>query len=67
MSFLPVPPSVHVKQLGTDWADIHEIWYMGIFRKFVETIEVSLKFDNNNGYFTWRPMYIYDNISLKFS
>jgi hypothetical protein len=25
MSFLPVPPSVHVKQLGTDWADIHEI------------------------------------------
>jgi len=27
-------------------------------------IQVWLKYDKNNGYFTWRPTYIYDNISL---
>jgi len=30
----------------------------------VEKIQVSLKFDKNNGYFTWRSVYIYDNISV---
>jgi hypothetical protein len=30
------------------------------FKKSVEKIQVSLKFAKNNGYFTWRPMYIYD-------
>jgi len=33
----------------------------------VEKIQVSLKSDRNNGYFTSRPMYIYDNISLNSS
>jgi len=33
----------------------------------VEKIQVSLKSDKNNGYFTLRPMYIYDNISLNSS
>ena len=28
---------------------------------------MSLKFDNNNGYFTWRRFQIYDNISLNSS
>jgi hypothetical protein len=28
-----------------------------IFRKYVETIQVWLKYDKNNGYFTWRPVY----------
>ena len=37
------------------------------FRKSVEEIQVSLKSDNKNGYFTWRPEYIYDNISLNSS
>ena len=40
--------------------------YLGSFRKSVEKIEVWLKFDKNNEYFTWRPMYIYDNILLNF-
>jgi hypothetical protein len=31
--------------------------------KVVEKIQVSLKSDNNNGYFTWRLLHIYDNIS----
>ena len=33
------------------------------FRKFVEKIQVLLKLENNNGYFTLRPMYIYNKIS----
>ena len=37
---------------------------IGIFRIFVEKIQVLLTSDENNGYFTWRPVYIYDNSSL---
>jgi len=36
--------------------------YVSILPKFVAKIQVSLKSDKNNGYFTWRRMYIYDNI-----
>jgi hypothetical protein len=42
-----------------------DIWYMTIFRKSVTNIEVSLKSDINNWYITWRPTYIYDNMSPK--
>ena len=55
-----------MEQLGYLWTDFHEIWYE-YFRKPVEKIQVSLKSDKNNGYFTWRPIYIYINISLSFS
>ena len=34
---------------------------------FVKKIQVSLKSDKNNGYFTWRRFYIYNNISLNYS
>jgi len=34
------------------------------FRSPVKKIQVSLKSYNYNTYCTWRPMYIYDNISL---
>jgi hypothetical protein len=34
------------------------------FRKSVQKIQVSLKSDKNNGYFTWRPIYIFYHISL---
>ena len=34
------------------------------FRKSVQKIQVSLKSDKNNGYFTLKTMYIYDNTSL---
>jgi hypothetical protein len=37
---------------------------LGVFRKSIENIQISLKSDKNNGYFTWRPMYIYDKISM---
>jgi hypothetical protein len=55
--------SVCLEQPGNHWTDFNEISYLGIFRKCVEKIQFSLKSDKNNGYFTWIPMYIYDNIS----
>ena len=56
--------SVRLQQLGSLWKDFNQTWYLSIFRKSVEGIQVTLKFDNNKGYFTWKPKYIYDNISL---
>jgi hypothetical protein len=48
------------------------MWYLGFFfffffRKCVQKVQVSLKSDKNNGYFTWRRFHIYDSISLNFS
>ena len=51
-SCLSVCPSVRVELLGFHWTDFHEILYPNIFRKSVERIQVSLKLDKNNGYFT---------------
>jgi len=51
-----------MEQLASQWTDFHEILYLSIFRKFVEKIQVSLKSDKNNEYFTWRPIYIFDHI-----
>jgi len=41
-----------MEQLDSHWTDFHEIWYLRIFRKSVEKIEVSLNR-------TWRPIYIF--------
>jgi hypothetical protein len=54
--------SVRMEQLGPPWTDFYKIRYMISFRKSVERIQVSLKSDKNNRSFTWRPVYIYDNI-----
>jgi hypothetical protein len=35
--------SVRVEQLCSHWKDFHEIFYLSIFRKSVQKIEVSLK------------------------
>ena len=59
-----VCPSIHVEQLGSHWMGFYEILYLSIFLKFVQKFQVSLKSDTNNRYFTWKTMYIYDNISL---
>jgi len=40
---------------------------LSIFPKYVQKIQVSLKSDKNNGYFTWRPTCIFDYISLSSS
>jgi hypothetical protein len=45
----------------------YEIWYLTFIRKSVRKIQVSLKSDENNWYFAWTPIYIYDNISLSSS
>ena len=52
-------PSVCMEQHGSNWKDFHEILYLSIFRKSTEKIQVSLNSDKNNGYCTWRPIYIF--------
>jgi hypothetical protein len=54
-------------RLGSHWTDCHEVWYMCIFRKSVDKIQVSINSDTNNSYFTLRPIYIFDHISLNSS
>ena len=62
---MSVRPSVWKNSATTGWILMKfHIWF---FRKSVEKIQVSLKSDNNNGYFTWRRFHIYDNISLNSS
>ena len=63
---IPVSVCLH----DTTWLlldGFHEIWYLSIFWKSIMKIGVLLKSDKNNGHFTWRPMYNYDNISLNAS
>ena len=60
---LSVCLSFHMEQLNSHWTDFYEILYLSIFRKFAEKIQVSLQSDKNNGYFTGRPIYIYDHIA----
>jgi len=47
--------------------NIHLILYVSILPKFVDKIQVPLKSDKNNEYFTRRHMYIHDNILQLFS
>ena len=62
---MSVRPSAHVEQLGSHWADLHEIWYLSVFFfKSVEKILVSLKVDKNYGYFNRTPIHILDHMSL---
>ena len=50
---MSVRPSVfRMEQLGSHLKDFHEILYLNIFRKTDEKIQVSLKSDKNNRYFT---------------
>jgi len=45
----------------------HEIWYISIFRKFVEKIQVWLKSDKNKWHFIWRHSFliIFHSVLLK--
>ena len=38
--------------------------YLSVFGESVEKMQVLFEYDKNNGDFTIKPMYIYDNISL---
>ena len=44
----------------------HENRYLSILQKFVNKVEVSLKYDKNKGHFTWKRQYIYDNTRTSF-
>jgi hypothetical protein len=43
---------VRMEKLGSHWTEFHEIWYLKIFGKSVEKIQISFKSYENNGYFT---------------
>jgi hypothetical protein len=47
-----VCPSVDMEQLGCHRTDFHEILDLSNVRKSVEKIQVALKSEKNNGYFT---------------
>ena len=61
-SSLSVRPSVHMVQRDSYCAYIHEDWYLRVFGKYIEKLQVSLKSDKNNGYFAWRPTWIHSRI-----
>ena len=63
-SCLSICPSLRMKQLVSYWTDFHEIWCLSIFLVSVEEIRFSLKCDKNNGYFTWRCIYIYTYMTI---
>ena len=58
--------SVHMEQLVSHCTDFHIIWYLSIFRKTIKKIQVSLKSDTINGYFTWKPIYIFLSYPAQF-
>ena len=46
-----VRPSARMEKLGSQRKDFHEIWYLRIFQKSTEKIQVWLKSYKNNSYF----------------
>ena len=42
--------SVRMERRGSHWTIFHEIWHLGIFRKFLEKMQVSFQYDSNNRY-----------------
>jgi len=58
--------SVHIEYLGSHWTDFREIGYLRFVQISAKKIKVSLESDKDSGYFLFKPMYIYDNITLKF-
>lgn len=63
-SCLPVRLPILMQQLGCHRTDVHAIWCLITFLKSIEKNQVSWKSYKNNVYFTWRPMYICNIISL---
>jgi hypothetical protein len=45
-------PSVRMEQLGSQLAEFHEICNLSTFRKFAHRIQLSLKSEETDGYFT---------------
>jgi hypothetical protein len=43
LTYLSFRLSIRLEQLGSHWADFHEIWYLSNCRKPVDIFRVSLK------------------------
>jgi hypothetical protein len=56
-----------VMSVCSHWTDFHEISYWKMFRKSVKTFQDQFKSHKNNGYFTWRLMYICGSIFQDYS
>ena len=56
-----------MEQLVSQWTNFREILYLRTFKKYLQKIQVLLKYDKYNRYSTWRPICIYGNISLNSS
>ena len=59
--------TARMEELGSHWVDFHEILYLHVFRKSAQKIQISLKADKNNEYFTRRPRHLFDRMSLSSS
>ena len=55
----PVPWTNRIPQNGFPWNLIWLFW-----RKSVRKIKLSLRYNKNNSYFTWRPLYSFHHILL---
>jgi hypothetical protein len=64
--FLSVHSSI-CKKLAPTRRILVKFDILNIFRKSMEKIQISLKSDKNYDFFTLRPKYIYDNLSLNSS
>jgi len=64
---VPVRLSVPKEQLGSHLTNVNEMFYLGIFRKFVSKVQVLLKTVKSNVYFRCKPVYSYGSISLSSS
>jgi len=47
-----VYPSFRLGQLSSHWTDIYETRYSRIFKKSVQKLQVALRSEKNNRYFT---------------
>jgi hypothetical protein len=63
---MSVCPSVHTHNSVSTECIFMKFDFWVFFSKSVQIIQISLNSQRNTGYFTWRPMYIYD-ISLSSS
>jgi hypothetical protein len=41
--------SARMEQLASHWKDFHIIWYLRLSRKSAEKIQVSLRYEKENG------------------
>jgi hypothetical protein len=53
-----------MEQLESHWTYFVKVDVWVFFEKYTQEIQVSFQCDENNVYSTWKPVYIYDSISL---